>query len=149
MQNHQQDIFFMRRALELAATRRGFCAPNPAVGAVVVKDGAIIAEGVHWAYGQAHAEPDALSKIAHLAQGATLYVTLEPCSHFGKTPPCTDLIIRSQLAKIFYGMSDPNPKVKGGGAQVLNEAGMACEFLSIPELTEFYQSYGYWLKTGL
>jgi diaminohydroxyphosphoribosylaminopyrimidine deaminase / 5-amino-6-(5-phosphoribosylamino)uracil reductase len=149
MHNQQQDIFFMQYALELAAMRRGFCAPNPSVGAVVVKDGVVIAEGVHWAHGQAHAELTALSKVEQLARGAILYVTLEPCSHFGKTPPCTDIIIRCQLAKVFYGMTDPNPRVKGGGFQILKEAGIPCELLPLPAVTEFYQSYRYWLKTGL
>ncbi len=140
---------FMRRALHLAAEGRGFCAPNPAVGAVAVKAGKIIGEGVHWACGQPHAEVMALQSLGEEAVGATLYITLEPCSHYGKTPPCTDLLIQRGVRQVFFGMRDPNPRVRGGGAAVLQEAGVSCQLLPDPEIEKFYQSYRYWLNRGL
>jgi diaminohydroxyphosphoribosylaminopyrimidine deaminase/5-amino-6-(5-phosphoribosylamino)uracil reductase len=145
----QNDSDFMQRALQLAARRRGFCAPNPAVGAVVVKDGEVINEGVHWAYGHPHAEVMALQSLGEKAVGAQVYVTLEPCSHHGKTPPCTDLLIQSKVREVFYGMRDPNPRVSGCGAEVLRRASIPCQLLSDPTIENFYQSYQYWLATGL
>ena len=145
----EYDQYFMQRALQLAASRRGFCAPNPAVGAVVVKDGKIIGEGAHWACGQAHAEAAALRPLGEAAAGARLYVTLEPCSHHGRTPPCTDLIIRKGIREVIYGMRDPNPRVPGQGAQILQRAGVNCRQLSVPEIDDFYQSYRYWLNKRL
>ena len=93
------DAAAMNRALELAAQGRGFVAPNPMVGCVIVRDGAILAEGWHHAVGQAHAEPDALAKIGYAAEGATLYVNLEPCCHWGRTPPCTEAVLRSGVRR--------------------------------------------------
>lgn len=139
---------FMREALHEAANRRGFCAPNPAVGAVVVKDGQIIARGTHWACGKPHAEVDALQKVKQQAQGAQLYVTLEPCSHTGRTPPCTDFIIEAGISEVYYAVQDPNPRVSGHGAKVLQAAGIKCELLPLSEITWFYQSYRHWLLTG-
>lgn len=132
-----------------ADARRGHCAPNPAVGAVVVSvDGEHIATGCHWACGHAHAEVDALQKAGAAAKGAVLYVTLEPCNHTGKTPPCTRAIKKAGISQVFYGYSDPNPQVAGSGAQALREAGIACELLENVELNGFYRSYTYWLATG-
>ena len=142
------DIQYMREALRLASIRRGFCAPNPSVGAVIVKEGKIIARGLHWASGCAHAEVDALHKLqAGEAQGATLYVTLEPCCHFGKTPPCTQAIINSGITRLVYGFRDPNPIVSGKGEQILLEAGIMCEYLELSKINTYYQSYNYWQKT--
>lgn len=139
----------MQRALQLAEQRRGFCAPNPAVGAVVVKDGKVIGEGAHWACGHPHAEVMALQSLSKAAAGATLYVTLEPCSHFGKTPPCTDLIIYSGINEVFFGMRDPNPQVSGQGADILEQAGIPCRLLPGAAVEDFYQSYRYWLAKRL
>jgi diaminohydroxyphosphoribosylaminopyrimidine deaminase / 5-amino-6-(5-phosphoribosylamino)uracil reductase len=139
---------YMQQALQLAQERRGFCAPNPAVGAVLVKAGKVIAQGTHWACGYPHAEAAALQTVG-TAAGATLYVTLEPCSHHGKTPPCTDLLIRSGIQQVFFGMSDPNPTVSGQGAAILQQAGIDCQLLPSQEIDRFYQSYRYWLKTQL
>lgn len=136
-------------ALELARERRGFCAPNPAVGAVIVKDGCVIATGAHWAAGLPHAEVDALSKLTlEESKDATVYVTLEPCCHWGKTPPCTDLLIQRQVKEVFYGFQDPNPQVAGQGHQALLSAGIKCTYLPSPEIDTFYASYVYWQKTG-
>ncbi len=118
------DAAAMSRALELAAQGRGLTAPNPMVGCVVVKDGVIIAEGWHHACGQAHGEPDALARIGYQAQGATLYVNLEPCCHWGRTPPCTEAILRSGASRVVVAMQDPDPRVDGRGIAALRAAGL-------------------------
>lgn len=117
----------MRRALELAALGHGRTAPNPPVGAVVVRDGRIIGEGYHRAAGQAHAETIALAEAGTLARGATLHVTLEPCCHHGRTPPCTDAIIAAGVAEVRYAIADPDPRVAGGGQRALEAAGIRVE----------------------
>ncbi len=114
----------MRRALTLAARGAGQVSPNPLVGAVVVRDGSIIGEGWHARFGGAHAEVNALRAAGDGARGATLYVTLEPCDHTGKTPPCTHAIVQAGIARMVYAVSDPNP-VASGGAQRLINAGLA------------------------
>src|SRR6516164_5755720 len=119
------DRDWMMRALALAERGRGHVEPNPLVGAVVVRDGRLIGEGWHQRYGQAHAEVNALAAAGDAARGATLYVTLEPCCHFGKTPPCTDAVIRAGVARVFAAMSDPFPQVAGKGAELLRRAGIA------------------------
>ena len=115
---------FMARALRLARRAEGRTAPNPPVGAVVVRDGKVVGQGFHRAAGQDHAEVEALSQAGGQAKGAELYVTLEPCNHQGRTPPCTDLILRSGLKKVHIGAMDPNPGVAGGGARKLERAGL-------------------------
>ncbi len=102
-------------------------APNPLVGAVVVRDGRPVGEGWHQRYGEAHAEVNALAAAGEAARGATLYVTLEPCCHFGKTPPCTDAVIRAGISRVVAAMSDPFPQVAGRGAELLRRAGIAVE----------------------
>ena len=121
------DAAFMARALELAARARGRTAPNPMVGAVIVRDGAVLAEGWHHAPGKAHGEVDALSKIGGLAPGATIYVTLEPCCHHGRTPPCTDAILASGAVRVVAAMVDPDPRVAGKGIAILRDAGLEVE----------------------
>ncbi len=117
----------MVQALALAERGRGHVEPNPLVGAVVVRDGRLVGEGWHQRYGQAHAEVHALAAAGEAARGATLYVTLEPCCHFGKTPPCTDAVIRAGVARVVAAMSDPFPQVAGQGAKLLRQAGIAVE----------------------
>jgi diaminohydroxyphosphoribosylaminopyrimidine deaminase/5-amino-6-(5-phosphoribosylamino)uracil reductase len=145
--NENQDPFYLHQALELAKIRRGFCAPNPSVGCVIVREHKIIATGFHFAAGQPHAEPDALKKINHDAKEATAYVTLEPCCHFGRTPPCTDALIKSGVKRVVYGFRDPNPIVAGKGEAAIKAAGIECEFVPIPEINSFYESYRYWHQT--
>lgn len=118
------DIAYMQRALELATQGRGWTSPNPMVGAVLVRDGQVIAEGYHRAAGQPHAEVEALRAAGPLAQGATLYVTLEPCCHFGRTPPCTRALIQAGIRRVVCAMLDPNPLVQGKGVTKLWEAGI-------------------------
>ena len=120
------DDSYMLRALELARTNLGQTWPNPAVGAVIVKHGAIIGEGCTARGGRPHAEPQALAQAGEAARGSTLYVTLEPCSHHGKTPPCTEAIIQSGVARVVIACRDPHP-AHGGGAALLRAAGIAVE----------------------
>ncbi len=117
----------MRRALALAARGWGLVAPNPLVGAVVVRDGRIVGEGWHAVWGGPHAEVMALDAAGPAARDATLYVTLEPCNHAGKTPPCTDAILAAGIARVVYGVSDPNPRAAGGAAR-LAAAGVRTTF---------------------
>ena len=112
---------YMRRALELARKGEGHTSPNPMVGCVVVKDGRIISEGYHEKYGEFHAERNALTRCTEDTAGADLYVTLEPCCHQGKTPPCTDIIIEKKIARVFVGSMDSNPLVAGKGVQILRD----------------------------
>lgn len=117
----------MRRAIELAKKGGGFVHPNPLVGCVVVKDGQVIAEGYHEKYGGFHAERNALTYCKTETKDALLYVTLEPCCHYGKTPPCTEIIIEQGIKKVFVGILDPNPLVAGKGVKILQDAGIEVE----------------------
>ena len=118
-----QDAFYMAKALQLARLGRFSTDPNPRVGCVLVKDGVIMGEGFHVKAGQAHAEIMALNN-AVTAQGATAYVTLEPCSHQGKTPPCCDALINAGISRVVAAMQDPNPLVSGRGLEQLKAAGI-------------------------
>lgn len=118
---------YMRRALELAKLGEGYTSPNPMVGCVVVKDGRIISEGYHERYGEFHAERNALTRCTEDTAGADLYVTLEPCCHYGKTPPCTEIIIEKKIARVFVGSMDSNPLVAGKGVQILRDHGIEVE----------------------
>ncbi len=121
------DETWMRRALALAERGCGVVEPNPLVGAVVVREGHLVGEGWHQRYGGPHAEPNALAVAGEAARGATLYVTLEPCCHHGKTPPCTDAILRAGVERVVAAMADPFPAVAGRGAESLRAAGVAVE----------------------
>lgn len=118
-----EDRRFMGRALELAEAGWGRVHPNPVVGAVVVSGGVVVGEGAHREFGGPHAEVEALSDAGSRARGATLYVTLEPCAHHGKTPPCTDAVLEHGIRRVVYAVGDPNPAARGGGAR-LAEAGV-------------------------
>ena len=115
---------YMKRALKLAQKGRGFVNPNPLVGAVIVKNGKVIGEGWHECFGKAHAEINAFSNAVETVEGGELYVTLEPCSHYGKTPPCAKTIVEKQIKKVYIGMKDPNPLVSGKGIEILKKAGI-------------------------
>jgi diaminohydroxyphosphoribosylaminopyrimidine deaminase/5-amino-6-(5-phosphoribosylamino)uracil reductase len=121
------DRRFMDLALALGRRGLGRTWPNPAVGAVVVKDGVIVGRGWTQAGGRPHAETEALKRAGRAAKGATLYVTLEPCSHQGKTPPCVEAIIRAGIARVVSAVEDPNPQVAGQGYAKLRERGIAVE----------------------
>ena len=119
-----RDSHYMQRALALTRRGLGHSSPNPAVGAVVVRGGQVVGQGWHAKAGEPHAEVHALRAAGEQAQGATIYVTLEPCHHQGRTPPCTQAIKQAGIARVVYGASDPNPRVAGGGGGYLAEQGL-------------------------
>lgn len=121
------DRDYMLRAIALAKKGVGWTNPNPMVGAVIVKNGRVIGEGYHQRCGELHAERNALAARTESAEGATLYVTLEPCCHYGRTPPCTQAILEHKIARVVIGSRDPNPLVAGKGAQMLREQGVIVE----------------------
>ena len=138
-------IAFMQRALDLARQATGRTSPNPLVGAVVVKDSQVIGEGYHQKAGTPHAEVHALNAAGESARGATIYVTLEPCCHWGRTPPCTETLINAGIAEVYIAEVDPNPKVAGKGVRQLEEAGLRvhvglCE-QEAADLNEIYRKY--------
>ncbi len=118
------DQKMMQRCLELARQASGLTSPNPLVGSVVVREGKIVGEGFHPGAGKPHAEVFALREAGELAQGATVYVNLEPCNHYGRTPPCSEALIAAGVAKVVVGMVDPDPRVSGGGIERLRAAGI-------------------------
>ena len=118
------DEQYMLRAIELAKNGVGWTSPNPMVGAVIVKEGRIIGEGWHHRCGQLHAEREAIASLTEPAEGATIYVTLEPCCHYGRTPPCTEAILENGIAHVVIGSRDPNPLVAGKGAALLRQHGV-------------------------
>jgi len=124
MERERLDELFMKKALTLAKRGLGRTSPNPAVGAVIVRDGKVVGEGYHRAAGEPHAEVNAIRDAGELTRGATLYVTLEPCNHHGKTPPCTHAILKAGIKRVVVGMRDPNPHVKGGGCDFLVSSGV-------------------------
>ena len=138
--------YFMQLALQQAMSRRGFCSPNPAVGAVVVNMDGVVAQGAHHAAGEPHAEVVALRAAADQARGATLYVTLEPCCHYGRTPPCTQAILDAGIVQVIFSYYDPNERVSGQGQSDLRQAGIACVYFPCDSVTEFYRSYHYWVR---
>lgn len=139
----------MERALSLARRALGTTSPNPAVGAVVVRDGIVVGEGHTQPPGQSHAEIGALTQSGALAKGATLYTTLEPCCHFGRTPPCTDAIIASGVARVVSAAIDPNPLVAGRGLRALRDAGIVAEHQPLAAAEELYEAFGKHIRTGL
>lgn len=136
---------YMQRAFELAELARGRCSPNPFVGAVIVKNDTIIGEGFTQPYGSDHAEVQAIKHCTESCRDAEMYITLEPCSHYGKTPPCAKAIIESGIKSVYIGITDPNPLVKGKGIQMLKDAGITVEtgFLEdvITRQLEYYLTY--------
>jgi diaminohydroxyphosphoribosylaminopyrimidine deaminase / 5-amino-6-(5-phosphoribosylamino)uracil reductase len=127
MQQREIDLWHIRRALDLARRGQGFVEPNPMVGCVIAQGAEIIGEGWHRRFGQAHAEVEALQIAGDRAAGGTLYVTLEPCCHHGKTPPCTDTVIASGVRRVVVAMRDPFPQVQGGGIAALKAAGITVD----------------------
>ena len=144
------DEKYMRMAIELAKRGAGAVNPNPMVGAVVVKNGKVIGKGYHKFFGGPHAEVYALEDAGKEAKGAAIYVTLEPCSHYGKTPPCAKKIIDMGIKKCFIGSSDPNPKVAGKGVAMLKEAGIeVVENVLKEECDEINQVFFKYIKTKI
>ena len=118
------DEDYMRMAIALAVKGEGHVNPNPMVGAVIVKDDRVIGQGYHEKYGELHAERNAIASLTESAENATIYVTLEPCCHYGKTPPCTSAIIENGIRRVVIGSGDPNPLVAGKGIRILREHGI-------------------------
>ncbi len=143
------DQIYMRRALDLAALALGRTSPNPVVGAVIVKDGHIIGEGYHQKAGTPHAEVHALRQAGDEAAGATVYVSLEPCSHFGRTPPCADALIAAGVKKVVIACLDPNPQVAGRGMQKLIAAGIETELgILEQEARQLNEAFIKYIQTG-
>lgn len=144
------DQNYMERAIELARLGRGWTNPNPVVGAVIVKEGKIIGEGYHARYGELHAERNAFKALTQSARGGTLYVTLEPCCHQGKTPPCTEAILEHGIARVVIGSRDPNPKVSGKGVERLRAAGVTVDvdFMQ-EECDQLNPVFFHYITTGL
>ena len=144
------DEYFMREALRAARHAIGRTSPNPMVGAAVVREGRIVSIGWHRAAGTPHAEVHALKMAGGLARGATLYVTLEPCSHYGRTPPCVDAVINAGIARVVAAMSDPNPKVAGRGFERLRQAGIGVTVGVLEdEARRLNEVFLKWITTGL
>lgn len=145
----QADRTYMRRALELAARARGRTSPNPMVGAVLVKDGAVVGEGFHAFAGADHAELEAINDAEGATEGATMYVTLEPCCHYGRTPPCADRIIQAGIRRVVAACEDPNPAVSGKGIAALRAAGIDVEVgLLGAEATRVNEAFFTFIRTG-
>lgn len=141
------DIYFMRKALSLAKRGLGQTHPNPLVGAVLVKDHRIIGSGFHQHFGAAHAEVNAVRSARQNVKDSTLYVTLEPCAHFGKTPPCVDLIKEKKISKVIVGVIDPNPLVSGKGIKLLKRSGIKVRTGVLKEECEtLNRDFNYWMR---
>lgn len=146
MASHEQ---YMRRAIELAEKGRGKTNPNPMVGAVIVKDGAVVGEGYHEKAGRPHAEVNALRAAGEKAKGATMYVTLEPCPTQGRTPPCTEAIITAGLDEVLVGLTDPNPQVSGRGVDQLRKAGIKVSTnILVDEIKRQNEAYRKYITTS-
>ncbi|MCE0740182.1 bifunctional diaminohydroxyphosphoribosylaminopyrimidine deaminase/5-amino-6-(5-phosphoribosylamino)uracil reductase RibD [Bacillus sp. G16] len=142
--------YYMKLALDLAKQGEGQTESNPLVGAVVVKDGQIVGMGAHLKYGEAHAEVHAIHMAGSHAMGADIYVTLEPCSHYGKTPPCAELIINSGIKRVFVAMRDPNPLVAGRGISMIEEAGIEVkEGILADQAEKLNEKFLHFMRTGL
>ncbi|KAG9144354.1 hypothetical protein Leryth_025214 [Lithospermum erythrorhizon] len=143
------DGYYMRRCVELARTAVGFTSPNPMVGCIIVKDDKIVGQGFHPKAGQPHAEVFALRDAGDMAENATAYVTLEPCNHYGRTPPCTEALIKAKVKKVVVGMVDPNPIVASKGVQRLRDAGIDVTVCVEEELCKkMLEAYTHKMLTG-
>ena len=143
-ENYSEDEKYMSVAIELAKKGYGYTAPNPVVGAVIVKDGCIIGQGYHEKYGEPHAERNALASCSQSPEGATIYVTLEPCCHHGKQPPCTDAIIEAGISRVVTGSGDPNPLV---GAVIVKD-GVLVEHVLKEECNGLNPVFFHYIQTG-
>ena len=140
---------YLLAALDQAKLGRGFCAPNPSVGAVAVHNGAIIARARHRGAGTPHAEQLLIDQLPEKLSGVTLYVTLEPCNHWGRTPPCVNAIIHYGIEKVVYAYRDPNPLIAANNTpKLLQEQGIEVKHIPLAEVDVFYESYRYWTRTN-
>ena len=144
-----KDTEYMRMAIQLAKKGEGWVSPNPMVGAVIVKEDRVIGTGYHQRCGQPHAERNALASCTESPKGASMYVTLEPCCHYGKNPPCTEAVIESGIKKVYVGSSDPNPLVAGNGIQILRDNGIeVIEGFLQKECDEINDIFFHFITTG-
>src|SRR5581483_9778615 len=141
------DRLFLDRAYELAERGIGNTSPNPPVGAVVVRGETIVGEGYHHRAGEAHAEVNALAAAGDAARGATMYVSLEPCNHTGRTPPCTDAILNAGLTRVVAGAHDPNPQTNGAGVKTLREKRVAVDVLDEPRAAAIIEPFARAIKS--
>lgn len=149
LQGKEDDGFYMRRCVELARKAIGCTSPNPMVGCVIVKDGKVVGEGFHPKAGQPHGEVFALRDAGDLAENATAYVSLEPCNHYGRTPPCTEALIKAKVKKVVIGMVDPNPIVASKGVDRLRDAGIEVTVAVEEELCKkLNEAYIHQMLTG-
>ncbi|MCL5272174.1 MAG: bifunctional diaminohydroxyphosphoribosylaminopyrimidine deaminase/5-amino-6-(5-phosphoribosylamino)uracil reductase RibD [Gammaproteobacteria bacterium] len=140
---------FLLAALKQAKLGQGFCTPNPSVGAVAVQNGMIIAQAYHRGAGSPHAEQLLLAQLVPKTPGVSLYITLEPCNHWGRTPPCVNAIINHGIEEVIFAFQDPNPLVaQNDSSAQLREQGIKVTYLPVPEIDEFYKSYAYWTLTN-
>jgi len=144
-----QKNMWLKRAIKLAGKGKYSCSPNPMVGAVIVADGKIVGEGYHKRAGEPHAEINAISDAKNKIKDATLFVTLEPCSTHGRTPPCTEAIIKSGIKKVVIGTIDPNPLHAGKALDLLQNAGIEVELLNDPECEKINEKFNYFISTEL
>lgn len=143
----EQDRQYMKMALELAQKGMGFTAPNPMVGAVIVKNGRIVGQGYHRKYGELHAEREALAVCTEEPKGASIYVTLEPCCHYGKQPPCVNAILEAGIRRVIIGSSDPNPLVAGKGIRILKDHGIeVTENILKEECDKLNEAFFYYIQ---
>jgi diaminohydroxyphosphoribosylaminopyrimidine deaminase / 5-amino-6-(5-phosphoribosylamino)uracil reductase len=143
------DVSYMRRAIRLAERGRGLASPNPPVGALIVRDGAIVGQGFHRGPGTAHAEIEAIEAAGEVARGATLYLTLEPCTHQGRTPPCAPRVIEAGFSRVVVGTTDPNPLVDGRGVEALRQAGIEVETgVQQADADRLIQSFSKFIRTA-
>lgn len=143
------DRDYMRAALQLAQKGQGVTSPNPMVGAVIVKNGRVIGEGWHERYGEAHAERNALASCAESPKGATMYVTLEPCCHYGKQPPCVNAILEAGIGRVVTGSGDPNPLVSGQGIRILRDHGIpVTEHVLREDCDRLNEVFFHYIQTG-
>ena len=143
----EQDRQYMKMALELAQKGMGFTAPNPMVGAVIVKNGRIIGQGYHRKYGELHAEREALAACTEEPEGASIYVTLEPCCHYGKQPPCVNAILEAGIRRVIIGSSDPNPLVAGKRIRILKDHGIeVTENILKEECDKLNEAFFYYIQ---
>ena len=144
------DKYYINKTLELAVKGSGYVSPNPMVGAVIVKNGTVIGEGYHEKYGQNHAEVNAINNAKGSVEGSTMYINREPCSHFGKTPPCINAIINHGIKKVVVGDVDPNPEVNGKGIQILKQNGIEVNYgIEVDKCRKLNRFYYKYIKTGL
>lgn len=146
--SRESDVLFLKAAIELAERGLFSCTPNPRVGCLIVRDGVVLGRGAHLRAGEAHAEVNALAEAGRDVSGATVYVSLEPCSFAGRTPACTDALISANVRRVVAAMRDPHPRVSGSGFAALGQAGIRTELIELPEAEALNAGYAMRLRDG-